>query len=139
MTDLTTDLIAVRAAIGWALGLIGTGLIGGYLASLPSGPRSGWVVVPILAVMIPLLLGPAGVGLIADRLTTSLSEIASYSAIGVSIVASMWLTAIASQAAQNVACRFFGAPTEPIRWWSGDKGKKSRRRRQSRKPKADAP
>lgn len=129
VAGLTTDIIAVRAAIGWAAGLIGTGLIGGYLASLPNGPRSGWVVIPILATRIPLLLGPAGVGLIVGRLTSGLVEIAAYSAIGVSVVASMWLSAIAAQFAQNIACRLFGARQAPIRWWSGDTGKRSRRRK----------
>lgn len=123
MTELATDTIAIRAGFLWAVGVFGSGLIGGFLASLPSGPRSGWIVFPILAMRIPLFLGPTGIGLIVVRLTDEFSKTVAYAAIGMSIVTSLWLSLIAAQVAQNIACRLFGAKTQPIRWWSGDDGK----------------
>ncbi|MBZ9648716.1 hypothetical protein K9B33_14290 [Sphingobium sp. 3R8] len=118
MTDLTTETIAIRAGVLWIVGLLGSGLIGGYLASLPGRPRTGWVV-PILAVRIPLLLGPTGISLIVGRLTGDFSKTATYVAVGLSIIASFWLSMIAAQAVQNIFCRLFGTKTQPIRWLSG--------------------
>jgi hypothetical protein len=137
VTDLPTETIIIRAVIGWLVGLIGTGLIAGYLEAHSNGSRSFWIVIPILAARILLLLGPAGMGLAVSRATRHLDEIASYLAVGVTIVVSLWLSMIGAQVAKNIACIFFGAKTEPIRWWPENSGRRSKQRKKPKRKQND--
>lgn len=132
MTPLAIDTIAVRTLALWAVGLIGTGWIAGYLESLPRREQSGWATVAILALQIPLGLGPIGVGLIVERSTDHLGAVAAVTAVSTSVIASLWLSSIGIQVVQNAARHFFGAETQPIRWWSG--GNARRFKRQKRRP-----
>lgn len=129
MTDLPTETIIIRTVIGWLVGLVGTGLIAGYLEAQSSGPRSSLIAILILAARLPLLLGPAGMGLAVSRATRHLDEIAAYLAVGVTIVASLWLSMIGAQVAKNIGCIFFGVKTQPIRWLSENIGRRSKRRK----------
>lgn len=135
VTALATNTIAVRALVLWAIGLIGTGWIAGYLESLPRREQSRWAVVAFIVLQIPLSLGPIGVGLIADRSTEHLSAVAAVTAVSASAIVSLWLSSIGVQIVQNAACRFFGTETRSIQWWSGGRAKRSgrRKRRSNRK------
>jgi hypothetical protein len=133
VTDLSTEVIAIRAGLSWLIGLAGTGLIHGLLLRLPGGRRSTWWIVPILASRIALLLGPVGVGLIVGRLIPKSPENIVLATAALALIASLWLSAIAAQLVQNRVSTHFGLKPEPIRWWAGDTGKRSRKR-QTRTP-----
>lgn len=127
MSDLPTTVIAMRAAALWIAGLLAVAVIAAQSETNSSGSRNGLRLLGALAARILMYLGPAGLALIVGRSARGLSDLAAYSAVGVSVIVSMWFTAICAQVAQNSARRAIGAKSQPIRWWAGHDGKRHRR------------
>jgi hypothetical protein len=132
LSSLATETIAIRGVLLTLLGIVMLAAISGYTARPSrSGPVSGWAVLAILAGRLCLLLGPAGMALIAGRASRNLGEAAALALAAATVLGSYMLSLIAVQIAQNVAYRLVGAPTQPIRWrvWTRTGLKRPQRRR----------
>src|SRR3954471_12147958 len=106
VTSLATDVIAARALAGSVIGVLGTGFVAGFLDAHRARRAFLWILL-IYAFGIPLLLGPAGFGLIAGRVAQGLPIFAVYMAVAASVVSSLWLSLIAVQIVQNAVAQFF--------------------------------
>lgn len=128
MSSLATEVIAVRAAFGWSIGLLAMIAISAYTARpWRVGRVSSWIIVPVLVARGLLLLGLAGLSIIVGRASGQLSYVAAAALIAAVVIASLWISLILVQVGQNLAYRLVGAPVQPIRWWAADTGGNRRR------------
>lgn len=129
MNGFGNDIVAINAALIWVSGMMFGGWLTGYLEFDPKAVKIGWAMLGIGMIRPILLVGPAGVGVLAGRLSAGLPEISRYCIVGVSVLAALWVSGIVLQMAQNAGRRFFGEPPRPIRLWAGHKPRHHRKAR----------
>lgn len=119
MSDLTTEAIAFRAAGLWAIGVVTLAALNAYSYRPSRGQQrdSLWLVISGLFAKLAILMGPAGLALIVGGATNQWSGAAATAATVATILAGYLASLVLVQCAQNMACLFIGAPTQPISLW----------------------
>jgi hypothetical protein len=125
MSSLTTEVIALRAAGVWAIGVFAMAALSAYSARPSREQRDSlWLVIPALLAKIAVLLGPAGLALIVGRATARWSETVTLVAICAVVLAGYAASSVVLQIAQNIAYQLVGARVQPIRLWRPNKPKR---------------
>ena len=123
------ETIAFRCGLSLVVGIIGLGWLSGHAADpARRGPVSLWLGVPAVGAMLLITAASTVIGKALRDAFVVQGWIWSTLIGAGAFVSTLWASSIAVQVAQNIFYRRVGSPSQPIRWYAGQRVKRRKRR-----------